>query len=65
MNASILQLNKRTLKVNEIAYLHQACQQCKERKGRCDGGKPCCSYCSKYEKHCIYTVRRRRGPGKR
>ena len=65
INVSTLQLNKRTLEVNEIAYLHQACQQCKERKGRCDGGQPCCNYCFKYEKHCIYTVRRRRGPGKR
>jgi hypothetical protein len=65
INVSTVQLNKRTLEVNEIVYLHQACQQCKERKGRCDGGQPCCSYCSKHEKHCIYTVRRRRGPGKR
>ncbi|OAL49204.1 hypothetical protein IQ07DRAFT_588532, partial [Pyrenochaeta sp. DS3sAY3a] len=41
-----------------------ACQQCKNRKRRCDGGEPSCDYCLKHEKDCIYTARRRRGPGK-
>lgn len=41
-----------------------ACQQCQQRKRRCDGGKPCCNHCAKHSRHCVYTARRQRGPGK-
>ncbi|OHE97852.1 fungal specific transcription factor domain-containing protein [Colletotrichum orchidophilum] len=36
-----------------------ACEPCRERKARCDGGKPICSTCQRRSldlEHCIYTV---------
>ncbi|KAK1639089.1 fungal-specific transcription factor domain-containing protein [Colletotrichum phormii] len=36
-----------------------ACEPCRERKARCDGGKPICSTCQRRSlnlEHCVYTV---------
>ncbi|KAI1335831.1 hypothetical protein F5Y15DRAFT_396613 [Xylariaceae sp. FL0016] len=42
----------------------QACNQCRQRKGRCDGKTPC-SYCEKHAIECVYeALQRRRGPGR-
>ncbi|KAJ3579701.1 hypothetical protein NPX13_g860 [Xylaria arbuscula] len=42
----------------------QACNPCRQRKGRCDGKRPCRS-CQQHASDCIYEDRqRRRGPGR-
>ncbi|KAI0538592.1 hypothetical protein GGR58DRAFT_467794 [Xylaria digitata] len=42
----------------------QACNPCRQRKGRCDGKRPCHS-CQQHISYCVYESRqRRRGPGR-
>ncbi|KAI1746692.1 hypothetical protein F4782DRAFT_544068 [Xylaria castorea] len=46
------------------ARISKACNQCRQRKSRCDGKTPC-SACTKHSITCIYeTSQRRRGPGR-
>ncbi|KAK1964988.1 hypothetical protein LY78DRAFT_581304 [Colletotrichum sublineola] len=46
-------------------HILQACQNCRARKRRCDGDEPICGLCSRLEVTCIYTQRRKRGPGRK
>jgi len=47
-------------------YIIQACENCREQKIRCNGGRPSCSACAPRRLACVYpTAQRRRGPGKR
>ncbi|KAJ2609392.1 hypothetical protein H4S08_004070 [Coemansia sp. RSA 1365] len=39
----------------------QACTICRQKKVRCDGGKPACSACIKSGADCLYVPSRRRG----
>ncbi|KAI1310331.1 hypothetical protein F5Y03DRAFT_36447 [Xylaria venustula] len=42
----------------------QACNQCRQKKRRCDGKRPC-SHCEKQNIECFYEAQqRRRGPGR-
>ncbi|KAI0966379.1 hypothetical protein F4678DRAFT_300939 [Xylaria arbuscula] len=42
----------------------QACNQCRQKKRRCDGKQPC-SHCEKHHIECFYKAQqRRRGPGR-
>ncbi|GAA6023162.1 hypothetical protein JCM10207_005747 [Rhodosporidiobolus poonsookiae] len=34
----------------------RACQQCRRRKSKCDGGQPTCSTCSLYHDECSYSA---------
>ncbi|KAI0771392.1 hypothetical protein BC629DRAFT_1583323 [Irpex lacteus] len=42
-----------------------ACNFCRSRKLKCDGGKPACSQCFKRNNPCDYTVNHKRRGGKR
>ncbi|KAK1999056.1 hypothetical protein LX36DRAFT_655865 [Colletotrichum falcatum] len=46
-------------------HIPQACQSCQARKRRCDGGEPVCGLCSRLDVACVYTQRRKRGPGRK
>ncbi|KAE8148753.1 fungal-specific transcription factor domain-containing protein [Aspergillus avenaceus] len=37
-------------------YAPKACQECRKRRAKCDGGKPSCSRCLGREIHCVYTT---------
>lgn len=39
----------------------QACDQCRKRKERCDGGQPACVSCDKTGRQCSYNPVRKRG----
>ncbi|KAL0944474.1 Mut3p-like fungal specific transcription factor [Colletotrichum truncatum] len=45
--------------------IYSACLHCQSRKRRCDGGEPSCGLCTRLNVPCVYTQRRRRGPGKK
>ncbi|KAF5523250.1 Fusaridione A cluster transcription factor fsdR [Colletotrichum aenigma] len=45
--------------------IYSACLHCQSRKRRCDGGEPTCGLCTRLGLRCVYTQRRRRGPGKK
>ncbi|KAI1276572.1 hypothetical protein F5Y07DRAFT_399308 [Xylaria sp. FL0933] len=48
------------------ARIFIACNRCKARKRKCDGGTPKCSNCAAHDAECDYApVRKTRGPGKR
>lgn len=51
--------------IDDSNMFRQACLQCQKRKKRCDGGKPSCANCSKFNASCQYKERRPRGPGKK
>lgn len=40
---------------------HSACQQCRNRKVKCDGTLPACSSCTSMGQQCIYTEPKKRG----
>lgn len=40
---------------------NQACTNCRQKKIKCDGGKPSCSSCLKGVAECLYVPSRRRG----
>ncbi|KAH6639898.1 fungal-specific transcription factor domain-containing protein [Boeremia exigua] len=42
-----------------------ACLHCQKRKQRCSGAMPSCDLCARLNLTCVYTERRRRGPGKK
>ncbi|KAI8324109.1 transcription activator AflR, partial [Martensiomyces pterosporus] len=39
----------------------QACTSCRQKKVRCDGGKPVCTACQRSGADCQYVPSRRRG----
>ncbi|KAI8716178.1 Fungal-trans domain-containing protein [Fusarium sp. LHS14.1] len=43
----------------------RACNECHRRKKRCDGERPSCCNCTRWDVSCHYTERRPRGPGKK
>ncbi|PYH43658.1 Zn(II)2Cys6 transcription factor [Aspergillus saccharolyticus JOP 1030-1] len=36
-------------------YTTKACEECRQRKAKCDGKKPRCSRCAQYNAHCQYS----------
>ncbi|EJU00721.1 hypothetical protein DACRYDRAFT_100766 [Dacryopinax primogenitus] len=45
--------------------IEQACDKCRERKARCNGGRPTCARCQQRGYECTYAPERRmRGPNK-
>ncbi|KAI0158102.1 hypothetical protein GGR57DRAFT_459026 [Xylariaceae sp. FL1272] len=47
-----------------VARVAQACNQCRQRKGRCNGKRPC-DFCERHSIECCYeSKQKRRGPGK-
>ncbi|KAK1982816.1 hypothetical protein LZ30DRAFT_589669 [Colletotrichum cereale] len=55
----------KVLGVKRSDHILQACQNCKARKRRCDGGEPICGLCTRLDVPCVYTQRRKRGPGRK
>ncbi|KAF1923942.1 uncharacterized protein M421DRAFT_73991 [Didymella exigua CBS 183.55] len=46
--------------------LHAACDECRTRKLKCSGDKPCCGRCRREEMECVYSPRKTMGrPRKR
>ncbi|UQC89690.1 fungal specific transcription factor domain-containing protein [Colletotrichum lupini] len=45
--------------------IYSACAYCKSRKRRCDGREPACGLCTRSGVPCVYTERRKRGPGRK
>lgn len=46
-----------------VGDIHRACDQCRQRKLRCDGGTPLCSSCRRSALTCAYQhVPRKKGP---
>ncbi|KAJ1924170.1 hypothetical protein EC988_010405, partial [Linderina pennispora] len=39
----------------------QACTSCRQKKVKCDGGKPACTACQRSSTDCVYVPSRRRG----
>ncbi|KAI8343911.1 hypothetical protein BC941DRAFT_342194, partial [Chlamydoabsidia padenii] len=43
--------------------LTQACDMCRKKKIKCDGGKPTCGNCMKLKRECTYIPsNKKRGP---
>ncbi|KAI9259990.1 nuclear protein, partial [Helicostylum pulchrum] len=48
---------------NKRKRLTQACELCRRKKIRCDGGKPTCGNCTRLNSECTYSTNsKKRGP---
>ncbi|KAF8254131.1 hypothetical protein K440DRAFT_639900 [Wilcoxina mikolae CBS 423.85] len=47
--------NGATPPTKKVLERNQACLGCRQRKRKCDGGKPNCGACERLERQCVYT----------